>query len=99
MNGQRPAHGSVQPGADMPDRTEQILVHLEYLRKGQDATNAHLTTLNGRVNSTEDRLLVMETRSSDARGDARGAGRNWGLGAAAVGTAIGSALAAWFAGK
>jgi hypothetical protein len=37
----------------VPDRTDEILVHLKYLREGQDETVAHLRTLNGRVGAVE----------------------------------------------
>jgi hypothetical protein len=38
------------------DNCEQrtgVLVHLEYIRKAQDETNAHLKTLNGRTRKLE----------------------------------------------
>jgi hypothetical protein len=75
----------------MPDRTEEILVHLEYLRKGQDETNTHLKTLNGRVGKHDEALAVLKDRGEDAKA----AGRNWGAGAGGVaGAFVGGVIAA-----
>lgn len=46
----------------MQDKTEQILIHLEYIRAKQDETAEHLQNLSGRVGSTENRLTALETR-------------------------------------
>jgi type II secretory pathway component GspD/PulD (secretin) len=71
----------------MADKTEQILVHLEYLRAGQDETNAHLKELNGRVSRVEIRAAVLEAKSDDAKAS----GAKWGAG-------VGAAIAAIIAG-
>ena len=71
----------------MPDKTEQILVHLEYLRAGQDEMNLHLKELNGRVRDVETRTTVLETRANESKA----AGAKWGAG-------VGAAIAALIAG-
>lgn len=56
------------------DKTDAILVHLEYLRRGQDDTLAHLRSLNGRVNTAEGDIRVLKDRSDEAKH----AGTKWG---------------------
>jgi hypothetical protein len=73
---------------DMPDKTEQILIHLEYIREKQDETNAHLGRLNGRVGVNETRLSVLESRVEDSRT----AAAKWG---GLVGGAIAAAAWVW----
>jgi hypothetical protein len=46
----------------MAETTDEILVHVQYIREAQDRTNAHLATLNGRVGSAETRIAVMESK-------------------------------------
>lgn len=46
----------------MPDKTEQILIHLEYIRAKQDETAEQFQALNGRVGTSENRLTAIETR-------------------------------------
>ena len=49
------------------DHGEQILIHLEYLKKGQDEMNQHLRILNGRVGTNEKAIAVLQDRSESAR--------------------------------
>jgi hypothetical protein len=46
---------------------EALLVHLEYIRKAADQTNAHLATLNGRMGDAEQAIAVIQSQESDAR--------------------------------
>lgn len=52
----------------------ELLVHIEYIRKAADSTNAHLAKLNGRVADVEDdigavktQVAVIESQSADAK--------------------------------
>lgn len=42
------------------NKTEQILVHLEYLREGMDGVNARLDVQNGRVRTAERAIAVLQ---------------------------------------
>lgn len=48
----------------------ELLIHLDYIRKAADQTNAHLLNLNGRVGEAEDRVLVLETRADESKATA-----------------------------
>ena len=72
--------------------TGEIVVHLEYIRKAADETNAHLRQLNGRVTATEQEIAVLKDRAAEGRA----AGRTWGLTAGGIGSAIAAGLAYLF---
>jgi hypothetical protein len=46
------------------DRIGQMLVHLEYLREGQDKTNAHLAVVNGRLGKAETEIAILNDRAA-----------------------------------
>lgn len=71
----------------MSESTDQILVHLEYIREKQDATVTHLERLNARTGKVENRVTALEARGDEART----AGARWG---GFVGGAIAAATAA-----
>jgi hypothetical protein len=50
----------------MPEATAEILVHLEYLRRGQDETNRHLAALNGRTRLAEQEIAILKDRADHA---------------------------------
>lgn len=72
------------------EKTDAILVHLQYLREGQDKANAHLERQNGRLASAEARLAVLEDRSDEAKAVAQAAAKKWG----AIGGLVGGVLTA-----
>jgi hypothetical protein len=79
----------------MSDPTNaELLVHLRYIREAQDQTNSHLSRLNGRVGTVEQKIAVIESQASDAKQ----AGAKWG---GIVGGLIAGALMVWqlFQGK
>lgn len=51
-----------------------LLVHLDYIRKAADMTNAHLMTLNGRIGEAEQKIAVIESQANDAKAS----GAKWG---------------------
>lgn len=75
-------------------KTEQILIHLEYLRKGQDEVVDHLRILNGRMGKSENRLTALETRADEAKNEVA----KWGAGAGAAAAAFVAGLIAYFKG-
>lgn len=77
------------------DKTDEILVHLQYIRENQDKTNQHLATLNGRVGASENRLTALETRSDEGKRD----GRNWGAAGGFLGGFLASLIAKWAGGQ
>lgn len=66
--------------------TEQLLIHVEYIREGIDGVHARLDALNGRTRTNETDIAVLKDRSADARK----AGGLWGAGAGAF---VGGVLA------
>lgn len=72
--------------------TDEIFVHLEYIKVGIDELKAGQKALNGRMSQTEQDIAVLHDRADEGRAS----GRTWGLTAGGIGTAIGAALAYFF---
>lgn len=79
--------------ADLETQIATALVHLEYLRDGQDRANEHLQKLNGRVGTVEDDVIRIK---ADAKADAKISGRNHGASWGAIGGgAMAGAMWVW----
>jgi hypothetical protein len=73
------------------DDTAQILVHLEYLKSGQDETNRHLAALNGRTRMAEQEIAILKDRADHAvalakasSSSSRSSSAKWSAGIAAL---------------
>lgn len=78
----------------MSDATDQILVHLEYIRAKQDETTTYLKALETRMGKVENRVTAIEARGDEARS----AGARWGAMVAGAVSAAAAALTALFGG-
>lgn len=76
----------------MPESTEEILIHLQYLRDGVDGINKRLDTQNGRIRTLENDMAVVKDRQSEARQD----GGKWGGIAGGFAGGLVSAIAQYF---
>lgn len=76
--------------------SQDLLIHLEYIREKVDGICDRLDAQNGRIRTAENKILVLEVRSEEAAKDSRSAGRNAGAlaGSAVSGlvTALGKLL-------
>lgn len=71
---------------------DELLVHIHYIKRGIDEICDRLDTQNGRIRSTENAVLVLQTKADDAASQTRSSGRNWGAGAGAFIAAVITAL-------
>ena len=70
----------------------ELLVHLEYIKRGTDQTNAHLALINGRVSRAESAIDVLRDRSDESKIAGRNNGAIWG---GAAGAFAGAAIWVW----
>lgn len=73
----------------MPEKTEAILIHLEYIREIVDDLKAGQKEQNGRLRTVE--TDIIELRAGAAQHKSQG--RNWGAGAGAAGGFLGGFIA------
>lgn len=72
--------------------TDEILIHLQYLREGVDGINERLDAQNGRIRTLENDMAVVKDRQSEARQD----GGKWGGIAGGFAGGMVSALVQYF---
>lgn len=68
----------------MTDHSDQVLVHLEYIRAKQDETTLYLKSLETRMGKVENRVTAIEARGDEARHVAA----RWAAAVAAVISAV-----------
>lgn len=76
--------------------TDELLIHIAYIREGVDGINERLDNLNGRTRKNETDIAVLKDRQSDSRQAGVSAGRNWGAGAGTAGGFLGGVVAGFF---
>lgn len=77
------------------DSSDELLVHISYIKQGIDAINEKLEAQNGRVRTAETDIAILKDRQSDARKS----GTTWGAGGGFVGGLVAGFLQSWMTGK
>lgn len=86
----------------MADKTDQIIVHLEYLKEGIDGVHKRLDLLNGRTRQVEQDVAVLHDRADQASAASaanKAAAIKWGAGLGAALSALVAGLAQAFGAK
>ena len=74
----------------------EITTHLQYIRQAVDGVNARLDKLNGRVQTAETKVAILEDRATETRQEARDAGRRSAIKwASGVGATLAVVEAVW----